>query len=345
MRYDAYVITPLQLAPFEKGPVYLDTRCCAAGSRSKARAYVAKACKARGLGFGYHARFVTACQVRRFTNTSSGPYYTKEGTYYTNDWFFAAPSSIVESWLEMATNWEAQTCWANMLGIKSTWSHYRWMVHLHDGLNATSMLRFTTTAHVMMGRSAYKQGMTLTRVDNCSELASDPLTLFRVGGERDYALAEFQNVPVLPEVAIALGYSTRFAAMARQCPLAELASELSARRQRPLYTCSSPPVSIAGALAVPVSGFNVPLCQRMMPRGGRGVAAEEQLLAYPDYADPAWSSASHSLAHARGRKLFAALRPLPEPPAQPRSELQFNPRLVRKCGTAALPQSARAPPS
>jgi hypothetical protein len=204
------------------------------------------------------------------------------------------------------------------------------MVHLHDGLNATSRIRFTTMAFVIMGRSAYWQGMTLGRVDNCSELASEPLALFRVGGERDYALAEFHS-PVSPRSATTLGYSQRFAAMARQCPLAELASELVARRQQPLFLCNSKPLGKGGDLTVPVSLYNVPLCQRMLPTG----RALEQLAQVPDHADPIWSSANHSRAHADGRRVFAALRPLPEPPAQPRSELQFDPNLARVCGGAA----------
>ena len=48
-----------------------------------------------------------------------------DNSYFTNDWFFAAPSRIVESWLEIAANWDLHTCWAKVLGFQSDWSHHR----------------------------------------------------------------------------------------------------------------------------------------------------------------------------------------------------------------------------
>jgi hypothetical protein len=127
MRYDAYVIAPLQLAPFESGSIYLDALCCAGKRTPTAKKYIKAACAARGLGFGRRAQLLSdtiPCRVSIYKGVRDRGSIV-DNSYFTKDWFFAAPSRIVESWLEIAANWKAHTCWAKVLGFTSDWSHHR----------------------------------------------------------------------------------------------------------------------------------------------------------------------------------------------------------------------------
>lgn len=337
MRFDSFVISPVQMRLVSRpagreadGAIFLDTRCCAARTPGSA-AWMKAQCVALGRAPG---RALSApCTVSMFKRVDPEQRWTPaDSSFFTNDWWLSAPAAVVETWLDIAANWRAHTCWAAAYGFpRADWSHHRWMLHIHDGLNATAQLRFTNAVFVVMARLAYAHGITLGRHPGCAE-PSEPTFL---AGRDEYRVADFMDRAVPDEAAVALGYSRRFAPMARQCPLAELSRNRTASGEWPLFLCGSPLGNSTGpggeGSARMANPSGVALCNVLTPAAMRA----QYMSRTPDSANASWlgagAGAALSPAHALGRKLFTSLPPFRKPAHLPLSELRFDPLVAQRC--------------
>jgi len=185
MRLDLVLAAPVRLRAFSPDHVWFSARCCAQpASTEQHRSAVEATCgplerntgpwrdAARDLLLGTHARgqgpkwgtdkrvdsrrVMGFCRPNYHGNVkSSHPLATQGEAYVLHDWWFAARTHVVSSWLDIDRNWEQYVSTFVAAGVRDLWSHHIWAMHVHDILNLTSAVRFSADVRGQIGRNAW----------------------------------------------------------------------------------------------------------------------------------------------------------------------------------------------
>lgn len=288
IRADLFVLAPVDLRHLAGGQIYLAATCCARAPVDEAeRKALHDQCEARGRTVRKHDGIMSQpCAVHFYLPPTPGRPRAVDQSYFWHDFWFAAPARIVATWLDIALRWDMYSCVMRQLGIESPWSHFRWSVHVHDGLNLTHLVRFSVGLHAMIARLAYKAGKSLAR-GPCTYAGLQPV---RYDGQT-YDVARILATPAPVRVAEALGYTARFAPMVRQCPFTQAALERKEQGLAPIAQCSDP----VGGADRDLNG--VPLCA--------GQPKRHQLANLPDGPIALWHDAPRSHAHVQGMAVLA----------------------------------------
>ncbi|KAG8460295.1 hypothetical protein KFE25_011786 [Diacronema lutheri] len=248
VRCDLVLVADAQLGAHGPGRVWLASHCCKAKAASAdERALVDRTCGAphvprpalpavvtsswrRALArwehhFYGHA-FVAPCRAAAFLPGREGALLSaaSSAAFFTMDWWIGTASSdVLASWAQIGEQWEAYRCALKRRGFGSNrlFSHFAWMVHVHDALGVGDRVSFSDRVTGSLARllaPAPERGVPALSAGGCVALTAGGVEL--VG-------AQLAARPLAPADAAALlsgadggGVSARYAPMARQCPLA-----------------------------------------------------------------------------------------------------------------------------
>lgn len=156
LRLDAVVGAPLALHEFDPAAIWFAEHCCINDpTGADERADVERRCAAKRLGYGGRGgplgkSVLGACTVSKYAGGAQRPPHV-EYAYFVLDWWFAAAPRVVSSWEQIASNWTWYEARSNELRIRHRWSHFLWPIHVHDALQASGAIRFST-ARISLAR-------------------------------------------------------------------------------------------------------------------------------------------------------------------------------------------------
>ena len=73
--------------------------------------------------------------------------------YFVMDWWMAARPATLATWSLIDQRWSEYERRNGELGIGNTWAHFVWPQHIHDTLNASGQLRFSTAVRGGLARN------------------------------------------------------------------------------------------------------------------------------------------------------------------------------------------------
>ena len=74
------------------------------------------------------------CRVSKVKNWVRLHAEEAELNNYINDWLLIAPSSTLDTFRHLSTDYNAYAAALGELGLKTTWLHFLWSLHIHDAL-------------------------------------------------------------------------------------------------------------------------------------------------------------------------------------------------------------------